>query len=75
MTRVMAALRSGDDVLAVALVAAGVEERPDWRDLEAAGLRWPVWSADWMQTRARLGEEVLRLRERDCGEQGRLFNG
>jgi CelD/BcsL family acetyltransferase involved in cellulose biosynthesis len=73
MSRVITALQRGDEVLAVALVAAGVEERPDWRDLDAAGLRWPVWSADWMQTRARLGAEVLRLRERHCGEQGRLW--
>ena len=70
------ALEAGDEVLAVALERTAPArvggQRPPRRDIDARGLRWPVWCADLPMVARVLAEEVLRLRALH-GVQGRLF--
>ena len=74
--RMISALLDGDEVLAVALEQAAPAQvggsRPPWVELDAAGVKFPPWTADPGLTARILAEEVLRLRGMS-GRQGRLF--
>ena len=59
------ALRHGDEVLAVARSFCATRPGlaiPGWADMEAAGLRWPAWTASQRLLPHMLAVEVVRLR-------------